>query len=138
MSQPIYHTEDFSWLLLNRLKPLTHAVLDAINFLFLKNSLHVCSKTELCLQLTFQSLRQKSIFPSSSVLLFIIQLLSSKAQKKKKRKKRKSVGKNVKLILFSNLSIKIFSHSIICAIIFIGNELEGNKPWGNSAKLGVT
>ena len=60
------------------------------------------------------------------------------SSKKKKRKKRKSVGKNVKLILFSNLSIKIFSHSIICAIIFIGNELEGNKPWGNSAKLGVT
>lgn len=81
MSQPIYHTEDFSWLLLNPLKPLTHAVLDAINFLFLKNSLHVCSKTELCLQLTFQSLTQKSIFPLSSVHLFIIQLLSSKAQK---------------------------------------------------------
>lgn len=90
MSQPIYHTEDFSWLLLNRLKPLTHAVLDAINFLFLKNSLHVCSKTELYLQLTFQSLRQKSIFPSSSVHLFIIQLLSSKAKTKKRKEKKTS------------------------------------------------
>lgn len=134
MSQPIYHTEDFSWLLLNPLKPLTHAVLDAINFLFLKNSLYVCSKTKLCWQLTFQSLTQKSIFPSSSVHLFIIQLLSSKAQKKKKI----PVNKNVKLVLFYNLSIQIFSHGIICAIIFIGNELEGNKPWGNSRNLGVT
>ena len=135
MSQPIYHTEDFSWLLLNPLKPLTHAVLDAINFLFLKNSLYVCSKTKLCLQLTFQSLTMKSIFPSSSVHLFIIQLLSSEAQK---QTKKIPVNKNVKLVLFYNLSIQIFSHSIICAIIFLGNELEGNKPWGNSRNLGVT
>lgn len=39
MSQPIYHSADFSWLLLNPLKPLTHAVLDIINFLFLKKAL---------------------------------------------------------------------------------------------------
>ena len=77
-------------------------------------------------------------FKFSASVYYSTPLFQSSKKKKKKRKKRKSVGKNVKLILFSNLSIKIFSHSIICAIIFIGNELEGNKPWGNSAKLGVT
>lgn len=55
MSQPIYHSADFSWLLLNPLKPLTHDVLDIINFLFPKKLLQMCSKAKLHSQL-FQSL----------------------------------------------------------------------------------
>lgn len=79
MSQLIYHGEDFLRLLLKPLKSLSRAVLDEISVLFLKNLLHVCSKPELCLQLPFQSLTQKYTFPSSSVHLFIIHLLSSRA-----------------------------------------------------------
>ena len=62
-----------------------------------------------------------------------------KKQKPKKQFRPRTIIKELcPLVLFYNLSIQIFSHSIICAIIFLGNELEGNKPWGNSRNLGVT
>jgi hypothetical protein len=71
MSQPIYHSADFSWLLLNLLKPLTHAVLGIINCLFLKKLLHLYSKAKLCPQLTFSVFDIKSNFLLSSVHVFI-------------------------------------------------------------------
>lgn len=74
MSQPIYHSADFSWLLLNPLKPLTHDVLDIINFLFPKKLLQMCSKAKLCSQLIFSIFDIKKQFsPKFSVCVYYAQ-----------------------------------------------------------------
>lgn len=74
MSEPIYHSADFSWLLLNPLKPLTHAVLDIINFLFPKKLLQICSKAKLCSQLPFSIFDIKKQFsPKFSICVYYSQ-----------------------------------------------------------------